>query len=49
MEFREEGIEIGILKTLIGLVKKGLLTATQAAEEANMTIEEFEAKTAALE
>ena len=27
MEFREEGIEIGILKTLIGLVKKGLLTA----------------------
>ena len=49
---REEGIEIGVekgvLKTLFGLVKKGLLTLAQAAEEANMTVEEFESKTANL-
>ena len=37
--------EEGILDTLIGLVKKGLLSIAQAAEQANMTIEEFEAKT----
>ena len=40
----EEGIEIGGLRMLIGLVKKGVLTLAQAAEEAHMTIAEFEAK-----
>ena len=40
-----KGIEEGILKTLIGLVKKNLLTVAQAAEEANMTVPEFEEKT----
>ena len=43
-EGKEEGIEIGGLRMLIGLVKKGVLTLVQAAEEAHMTIAEFEAK-----
>ena len=34
----------GIFATLIGLFKKGLLTLAQAAEEAGMTVPEFEAK-----
>ena len=44
-EQREEGREEGALATLIGLVKKGLLTIVQAAEEAHMTVDEFELKT----
>ena len=44
-EGRREGREEGILATLIGLVKKGILTLAQAAEEAHMTVAEFEAKT----
>ena len=40
-----EGRAEGILETLIGLVKKGILTLSQAAEEANMTVPEFEEKT----
>lgn len=48
-----EGIEIGIAKgkeegvfsALVSLVKKGMLTLAQAAEETNMTVSEFEAKT----
>lgn len=35
----------GMLSTLSGLVKKGILTVAQAAEEANMSVAEFEAKT----
>ena len=35
----------GMLETLVGLVNKGLLTLAQAAEEANMTVSEFEEKT----
>ena len=35
----------GVLDTLADLVKKGLLTIEQAAEEANMSVAEFEAKT----
>lgn len=42
---RKDCIEEGMLKTLIGLVKKGLLTVAQAAEEAHMTVPEFEEKT----
>ena len=34
----------GIIKALVALVKKGILTVPQAAEEADMTVEEFEAK-----
>ncbi|MCR5111385.1 MAG: Rpn family recombination-promoting nuclease/putative transposase [Ruminococcus sp.] len=40
-----EGIEEGILKTLIGLVKDGILTIADAAKRANMTVSEFEEKT----
>ena len=47
-EGREEGIVEGVkqgsLKTLIKLVAKGILTLSQAAEEADMTVAEFEAK-----
>ena len=35
----------GFLKALVGLVKKGILTVSQAAEEANLSVAEFEAKT----
>ena len=34
----------GIIKALVALVKKGILTVPQAAEEAEMSVEEFEAK-----
>ena len=42
---KAEGVEEGFLKALIGLIKKGLLTVAQAAEEAHMTVSEFEEKT----
>lgn len=42
---RAEGKEEGVFRTLVSLVKKGMLTLAQAAEEANMTVSEFEAKT----
>ncbi len=45
MEGREEGIEIGGLSMLIGLVKDGILTTVDAAKRANMTVAEFEEKT----
>ena len=38
----KEGEARGILKTLVSLVKKGIITLAQAAEQANMTVEEFE-------
>lgn len=41
-EGRAEGRKEGALEMLISLVKKGLISFTQAAEEAHMTIEEFE-------
>ena len=34
----------GILSTLVGLVKDKILTIPQAAQRANMTVEEFEEK-----
>ena len=37
----------GVFVTLVGLFKKGLLTLAQAAEEAGMTVPEFESKMAA--
>ena len=43
-EGMEKGMEKGIMSTLIGLVKKGLLTTAQAAEQANMTEPEFNKK-----
>ena len=38
---RQAGEKIGMIKTLVELVKKGLLTLAQAAEQANMSVEEF--------
>ena len=45
IEGKAEGRAEGVLDTLIGLVKKGILTLSQAAEEAHMTVAEFEEKT----
>lgn len=42
---RAEGEAKGFLKALVSLVKKGMISLAQAAEQANMTIEEFESKT----
>ena len=47
-EGREEGREEGGLKMLAGLVKKGILTLSQAVEQAQMTEPEFKARVAAL-
>ncbi|MBR2175544.1 MAG: hypothetical protein IJ861_01180, partial [Clostridia bacterium] len=41
-KIQQEGEARGILKTLVSLVKKGIITLAQAAEQANMTVEEFE-------
>jgi predicted transposase YdaD len=38
---REEGIEIGRIESFVGLVKKGLLTVEQAANELGKSVEEF--------
>ena len=49
LEIKEqEGYEKGFLKARVGLVKNGLLTITQAAEQANMTVEDFELQSANL-
>ena len=49
LEIKEqEGYEKGFLKALVDLVKDGLLTITQAAEQANMTVEDFEIQSANL-
>ena len=42
---RAEGRGEGVLDPLISLLKKSLLTLSQAAEEANMSGSEFESKT----
>jgi len=42
---RNDGIEMGILTTLAILVNDGILTLSDAAKRANMSVEEFEAKT----
>ena len=44
-EDRAEGRVEGMLKTLVGLVKKGVITIVQAADEASMSVSEFEALT----
>lgn len=44
-EQREEGRQEGFLNALISLVKDGILTLSDAAKRANMTVAEFEAKT----
>ena len=47
-EGRAEGRAEGILKTLAGLIRKGLLSIKDAASEANMTEAEFTAQMDAL-
>jgi Xaa-Pro aminopeptidase len=44
--FREEGRAEGTLKTLVALVKNGLLSPENAAKQADMTLAEFEKQTA---
>ena len=46
--FREEGRAEGILKTLVGLVRDGLLSVMDAASRAGLTEGEFTAQMAAL-
>ena len=43
-EGEEKGKIIGIISTLADLVKKGIITVVQAAEQANMSVEEFTQK-----
>ena len=47
-EGRAEGRAEGALRTLANLVKKGRMTPAEAAEEANMTVAEFEKQAALL-
>ena len=42
---REKGHDEGTFNTLISLVNKGRISLEEAAEEVEMTIEEFKAKT----
>ena len=48
-DMRNDSIAIGetkgILSTLLSLVKDGILTVSDAAKRANMTVAEFEEKT----
>ncbi len=41
IEGRQEGREEGIIKTLLGIMKDGLISEANAAERANMTLGEF--------
>ena len=41
-EMIKEGEERGELRMLVKLVKKGRITIEQAAEDADMTVEQFE-------
>lgn len=43
-EGREQGQILGTIMTLVSLVKKGFLSVPQAAEEAHMSVSEFEAQ-----
>ena len=39
--FKQEGIEEGTIKTLLGLVHDGLLSEANAAKRADMSVAEF--------
>ena len=41
---RDEGIEFGELKTMVKYYRKGKLTIEEAAEDLNITVEEFTEK-----
>ena len=45
IEGRAEGRAEGIFDTLADLVKKGILSISLAAQQANMSVSEFELKT----
>ena len=47
-EMRAEERAKGILETLVSLVKDGILTLSEAAKRANMTVEDFEKQSANL-
>ena len=47
-EGRAEGRTEGALGMLVNLVRKGRMTPAEAAEEANMTVSEFEKQAAQL-
>ena len=47
-EGREEGREEGRFRALWSMIKKRRITPAEAAEEAGMTVEEFEKKTSLL-
>ena len=47
-EMRAEERTKGILETLVSLVKDGILTLSEAAKRANMTVEDFEKQSANL-
>ena len=38
---RQAGEKIGMIKTLVELVKDGILSLAEAAKRANMSVEEF--------
>lgn len=44
LEGLQQGIQQGSLSTLINLVKKGMMTVQEAAEEAGMSVAEFQNK-----
>ena len=46
--FKEDGRVEGVLSTLADLVKEGILTEAAAAKRANLSVDEFEKKTALL-
>ena len=45
---RQEGEADGMLKTLAGLVKEGILTVADAAQRTGLTPSEFQSRSAAL-
>lgn len=47
-EMRAEERTKGILETLVSLVKDGILTLSEAAKRANMTVEDLEKQSANL-
>ena len=47
-EAKKESRTEGILETLLNLVEKGLISFTDAAKEAGLSPEEFQAKTAGM-
>ena len=45
----DEGMQQGVIKTLAGLVRDGVLTRAEAASRAGLSQDEFEARSAELQ